>query len=708
MKKIILLFIFSFLILSCYSSENDQSKIWGMYLSDIETDMQSQNYQFLESLDFKQLEKQGSIQEINRLSSGAAFYYSFIFEQLGQRENQLIFLRSEMLFGERRKEAAQQIYSILSDEKEWTQLSGLLELYVSENGRDPDILSLLLESLYKSEALEKVISFSGSDFSSPYSLFSLIRKQHSQWEKTLEEHLYNGADSAEIDEIYNLLMEQDLFYSINETNRLYLLAMSSYFHKDYGKSGEFFNKLNLDPALLNRYPVILYNLRKPLQLAGQAKPWAEYFSSIAKSLGKKSSFVSSFVSARLFLYKRDYVNADLMFRQAIESATTDYEEDRARWYLMNLYRSNLFHLTGMIEEFAPLWNDPEYFNDILGEYLSLVISRGEWTPFLRIYPSVFSHGDSEMKAAYSWIKYLAVKSRYVPEDETSQLISAMTGSHHLGFYNLMGNLLSGKNPVPEKQNIMETESVYSDIDELVLGFIEYHLEDEALEYVTGKEDQLNDEVLRMLSRIASQSGDNLRSIQLINYVSSRKGYQYTINDLKLMYPNEYENHIDFYSKEYGFSGEMLSGIIRTESAFTKDIVSFAGAVGLSQLMPDTEEEKAGKLNIETLDLTDPETNIHIGSSYIKWISDRPWTANMSQVLIAYNAGGGNLRKWKRIYPAYRDELFAELIPYKETRNYVKKVLTSSIIYGTLYKDLDPVDVVRKIYPDFNDLKSINN
>jgi soluble lytic murein transglycosylase len=362
----------------------------------------------------------------------------------------------------------------------------------------------------------------------------------------------------------------------------------------------------------------------------------------------------------------------------------------------------------LIDEFAPFWNDPSYFNDILEEYLSLVISQSDWSLFLRTFPFISSYGDKEIRAAFSWVKYLGIKSDFIVEDDIASLVNNMTKSHHLGFYNIMGNLISGSNPLVVDKVADGPVYSISEEDRILSGFLNFHLGEQALKYSSGIEGLLNDEVLRKLSESAALSGNYLRSIQLINVVSSRAGYQYSLNDLKLMYPNEYRDHIDHYSGEYGFSGDMLSGIIRTESAFTHDIVSFAGAVGLSQLMPATAEEHAGKLKIENLDLTDPETNIHIGSSYINWVSERPWTENMSQVLIAYNAGGGNLRKWKRMYPGYRDELFAEIIPYKETRNYVKKVLTSSIIYGSIYMDLDPLDVAIYIYPDFRDLKSRNN
>ncbi|MDA3811333.1 MAG: lytic transglycosylase domain-containing protein [Spirochaetaceae bacterium] len=706
MKKILLAFIFTFFLFCSYSSEKDQSEIWGMDLELFKSSLFIKEYTFISSIDFDKLQRKGHLNEVFKLQSGAAFYFSFILEELNLYDDQMFFLETELHEGKWKKEALLKISEILSEKKQWNLLASYLKKYLLEVESDPEIIFLLMEVLFKNGEYQQIISLSEEDYSSHYSVLSLIKIKHNLWKSALIEHIYNSASLEQVYELFNLLTEENLFFDLDLSTRLYLLALSSYFIGDLFESGEYFNDLIIDASIFDSYPSLFYKLRQPLQNTGQTKKWANFFFDLSQSINGRSSFASSFTAARLFISLKVYDKAEISLRLAIKQSSSEFEEDRARWYLMNMYSSNLNSIAGLIEEFAPLWNDPYYFDDVLEKFLALVVSRGEWSLFNRIYGQVLLYGDQEILAAFSWIKYLALKSGLISGGDEIQLIRVLLESPHLGFYNLMGMLVSEK-----EIHLVENQEIdyeYSDIDLFIRGFFEFGLEDQALNFIKGREGQINDDILRIASHYAASSGDFLRSIQLINYVISKKGYTYSPEDLKLMYPNEYPSKINYYSEEYGFPGVLLSGIIRTESAFTHDIISKAGAVGLSQLMPATALDQARKLGIENLDLTNPETNIRIGSSYVKWVIERPWSDNLAEVLIAYNAGGGNLRKWKRIYPDYRDELFIELLPYKETRNYVRKVVTSSIIYGFIYNRINPEETVQYIYPDFNSLKSIQN
>lgn len=705
MKKYILIILISSLLVSCYSSESDQSLIWGVSLPEIENSIIDRDYFYLENLDLTRLYNKNRLREIYKYHRSGAYYFSFIFEDLSDQENQLRFLETEILYGYLKKESVIKIYELLSEKGDWRSLSSYLEMYLDEVEDDPEIKDYLIESLYKDEQFRKAIAISDNNYSSYYSLASLIKKDEEQWSELLSEFIYNGASSKEISDLHDLLVETRLFHDIELNNRLFILAMSSYEKGDYKESKNYFDQLQISKNTFDAFPSLFYTLRIPLINSDLAANWADTFKDVSRYLNGRSSFSSSFVSGRLYLSVKNFEMAEQMFRQAIVKATTEFESDRASWYLMNLYKNNVYFFAGLIEEFAAQWNNPGYFNDILEGYLALITSRGEWRLFNNVFTSIASYGDKHIIASYSWVKYLAVQSGLISDSDPDGLLMNMRESSHMSFYNIIGTLLVGDDFIFDsyQKNVHES----SEKDDLISGFLDFNMMDRALFFTRGIENQLNDENLRILSLYASSIGNNLRSIQLISYLSPDSGIIYSLDDLKLMYPLKYKDLIDSYSYENGFSSEILTGIIRTESAFTADIVSYAGAVGLSQLMPETATEQARKLDIINPDLTDPETNIRIGSSYVKWITERPWTENLSQMLIAYNAGGGNLRKWKRIYPNYRDELFVELIPYKETRNYVKKVLTSSIIYGTIYNGDSPDEIVSKIYPDFNSLKSLS-
>lgn len=146
-------------------------------------------------------------------------------------------------------------------------------------------------------------------------------------------------------------------------------------------------------------------------------------------------------------------------------------------------------------------------------------------------------------------------------------------------------------------------------------------------------------------------------------------------------------------------------ITRQESRFQVDAVSSAGARGLMQLMPATAKETATKLGLaysKSKLTTDPEYNALLGSTYLKAQLER-FDGSLVLAAAAYNAGGGNARKWIRAFGDPRSEaidpvVWVELIPVQETRTYVKRVLGNYLVYrARLGKDdLSIESALRKI------------
>jgi len=133
---------------------------------------------------------------------------------------------------------------------------------------------------------------------------------------------------------------------------------------------------------------------------------------------------------------------------------------------------------------------------------------------------------------------------------------------------------------------------------------------------------------------------------------------------------------------------LLHAIIRQESKFDVRAESHRGAAGLMQVMPATADYIAGDRSFKSArdrhDLKDPTLNIELGQKYIRHLLDQSGVGNdLLSMAIAYNAGPGNLRKWKRDLPQAAEDplLFIELIPMAETRTYVERVLANYWIYA---------------------------
>lgn len=155
--------------------------------------------------------------------------------------------------------------------------------------------------------------------------------------------------------------------------------------------------------------------------------------------------------------------------------------------------------------------------------------------------------------------------------------------------------------------------------------------------------------------------------------------------LKKMYPQKYSEYVEKYSLEYNVDCMLVYAIIKAESNFKPNIKSNSNAMGLMQLMEKTAIETADKIGIDYKEgcLYEPETNIRLG---IKYYSDllKEYDNNYMLALTAYNAGTGNLKKWIEQGIIKPDGSNIEDIPYKETNNYVRKIVRDYNIYKDLY------------------------
>lgn len=157
--------------------------------------------------------------------------------------------------------------------------------------------------------------------------------------------------------------------------------------------------------------------------------------------------------------------------------------------------------------------------------------------------------------------------------------------------------------------------------------------------------------------------------------------------VKKIYPQKYNAYVEKYALEYGVDSMLVYAIIKAESNFKPNIKSNSNAMGLMQLLEDTAQETANKIGLEYTDgcLYDPETNIRLG---IKYFSDllKEYNDNYMLALTAYNAGTGNLKKWIEQGIIKPDGSNIEDIPYKETNNYVRKIVRDYNIYKDLYNN----------------------
>ena len=147
------------------------------------------------------------------------------------------------------------------------------------------------------------------------------------------------------------------------------------------------------------------------------------------------------------------------------------------------------------------------------------------------------------------------------------------------------------------------------------------------------------------------------------------------------YPTPFRGIVKQVSRRFNVSESLIYAVMRQESLFNIYAISPSGAMGLMQLMDFTAKWKAKRLGISARDIFDVYTNITLGTAYLRYLLDY-WEGDLVRAIASYNAGPGAVSKWKDYGDDY---IFIELIPYRETRKYVKKVLYNYYVYQDLLK-----------------------
>jgi soluble lytic murein transglycosylase len=156
--------------------------------------------------------------------------------------------------------------------------------------------------------------------------------------------------------------------------------------------------------------------------------------------------------------------------------------------------------------------------------------------------------------------------------------------------------------------------------------------------------------------------------------------------LQVVYPLPYQSEITAQCEKYQTDQALVLSVIYNESRFRPKAVSSAGAKGLMQIMPVTGAWIAQHMELsgyhEDL-LFDPDTNIAMGIWYLTWLEGQ-FGQDTTQVIAAYNAGPNNVKKWLEngVWDGTKQDL--DRIPYKETREYIKRVLNQYANYSKIY------------------------
>lgn len=302
-----------------------------------------------------------------------------------------------------------------------------------------------------------------------------------------------------------------------------------------------------------------------------------------------------------------------------------------------------------------------------------------WTQYLSGNYQKSEETFSQLHAQYDDPKYLywQARSMEAQNKDASGLYARLTAADNNNFYAVLAYARSRRMlPRLSSLNLSEAAPGKTRSNERVEALISLDMREEAVaELAAASRNTPSLPDLMYNAAKFQELGEFRRSIGLTATIP------YSEKMHRFWYPLAFWDKVEPASKRNNLDPFIILSVMREESRFDQAVKSPAGAYGLMQLMPQTAYRLDRSLNLgirRPSQLTDPKNNIQLGSFYLRSLLNE--FHSLAHMLAAYNAGELAVRSWQQRFEYRSIDEFIEDIPYSETRNYVKKVLTSYFQY----------------------------
>lgn len=279
------------------------------------------------------------------------------------------------------------------------------------------------------------------------------------------------------------------------------------------------------------------------------------------------------------------------------------------------------------------------------------------------------------------------------------LLKELTNAQNPTIYSWLAQLLLEKLHIFPDKNITHDEIVLSSNNhqlKIIKNAIKYGFREDALDLIKELANLNHNELqeVAVYYKILNRSSYGHQKLIRCGEVSLPK----IANIMhEISYPKPYDNEVDMAFSKFNVEKELIYAVMRQESGFIENACSWAQAKGLMQLMYPSALEQAKTLGINELDeenLYDPKINILLASSLLK--KYRQQFPNILFTLSAYNAGPKNASSWYKKYKDHPADVIMESIPFKDTKEYIKSVLGSTLAYLRLTNNISAIKTMLKL------------
>jgi len=689
--------------------------LWNRPADEVKAELASGNTAFVLSLQPRDLVKA----DLSALGDGALWNVGEIFAEAGRSEEAEVLwtraLADRNIWG---TQAGRDLFALYADRRDWAKAETVARTLAAHD-KAPEFQRRLFEAYYfqkkDAQAWALLQTWKPGTFS-PFEerenqlflgvLAARLGKSETA-SRVLSDLVWNQNASELHDRLEGFVSEDDSRAALLGPGGRDALAFKALVYRASPRDTEAWLKGRALPDGFWNHRTLVEGLEALFKTGEHADRGLRLVDTILPSLTGEARFAGLYARGRLYRALNRWTEARAAFQTALAAAPTPDDHRKTSWNWLKAWVQT--DPGGALGPFVQVYAgtaDAGYYSDVLSDWISQLVQTRRWDLLAAAWRDLGRWLPGDDKATLGFV--LARLASYglvdlsrqgvtpTPEQFLEQAIANDPFSYEaLVSRAVLGREISWPQPVAlaaaPPPGWSDTRALWESMAEFGLG---RRLASEASAYDGPLEPGFVDRTVERLQK----NGFYRASLQLLYRLLKEPGQVLTRERAALLFPTPFKDLVAARAGAEGLETSLLYGLIRAESSFDADARSWVGARGLTQLMPATAAETARKLRMRTYDLASPEDNVALGARYLADMIRAQGRIYLA--LMAYNAGGSRIKPWKASMGKLPEEIFVEAAPLQETRGYVKKILTATVMTGVLHygKTLD--SMVRLIYPGF--------
>jgi soluble lytic murein transglycosylase len=658
--------------------------------------------------------------DLGPLGDGAAWALGTVFSDADKAaEAEILWKRSFANDGSPWREASgRRLFELYADRRDWPKAEAVAKKLVGL-WSGPDLQRLLFQAYYfqkkDDQAWDLLKGWKPGAFPPDQELenqlfFGVLSARAGRTDdaaKALKTLVFDTEASVLHFRLESFFQEDESRYDLLGPGGREAVAFQSLVYKAVPKDIQTWFKGRQFPAGFWNHRALVAGVTAAFKAEGRAETGLRLLGVVEPGLTGEARFEAEFGRARLYRALGWWPQARASFQKAQALATTPQDKKMTAWNWLNAWvqTSSSGALAPFVQVYAST-DDPGYFSDVLEDWLNGLIQDRRWDLLAAVVRDLGPRLPASDRATAGFIlarlsaHHLVDLGREGVTETPQALLEATLASQPYSYEALVARAVLGRplDWADPQEPAFQADDRSRDLAKRWDAMARLGLAKAMANEVVASEGPLDPEFVQRTAVFLEAHGQYRPALQILYRLLKDPGRGLTKDRALLLFPTAFEATAVEKAQAEGLEPSLLLGLMREESSFDAGAKSWVGAQGLTQLMPSTAAETAKRLKLKTYDLADPTDNITLGARYLATMVQSQGRIYLA--LMAYNAGGGRIKPWKQSMGKLPEEIFVEAAPFEETRGYVKKILTSTVMIGVLHygKTLD--EMVRVIYPGF--------